>query len=167
MCSLVCTSDSTRPTFLFQQFFPPGSTQESLTARPFHIYDAEFLDIIGPNPTLTLLNHTESDPIFHEAPVWYALLCRNPPVCWKISLLICSRYPAKDEMFFVQNAGAPAAGTGLAKSAIVQKISLSAITPLIASQRNASGSVKVQVVDSNPTVINPNGSSFILFRGEK
>jgi gluconolactonase len=54
----------------FQQFFPPGTTKESLTARPFHIYDAEFLDIIGPDPTLTLINHTESDPIFHEAPVW-------------------------------------------------------------------------------------------------
>jgi gluconolactonase len=47
---------------------------ESLIARPFHIYDEEFLDIIGPNPTLTLLNHTESDPIFHEAPVWYVTI---------------------------------------------------------------------------------------------
>jgi gluconolactonase len=47
---------------------------ESLIAQPFHIYDEEFLKIIGPNPTLTLLNHTESDPIFHEAPVWYAAI---------------------------------------------------------------------------------------------
>ena len=60
-------------------------------------------------------------------------------------------------MFFVQNAGAKAAGTGLAKSAIIQKISLSAVTPSIASQRNASGFVEVEVVDSNPTVMNPNG----------
>ncbi len=67
------------------------------------------------------------------------------------------RYPANDEMFFVQNAGAKAAGTGLSKSAIIQKISLSAVTPFIASQKNASGSVRVEVVDSNPTVMNPNG----------
>jgi gluconolactonase len=67
------------------------------------------------------------------------------------------RYPATDEMFFVQNAGAPAAGTGMAKSAIIQKISLSAVTPSIASQRNASGSVQIEVVDSNPIVMNPNG----------
>jgi gluconolactonase len=60
-------------------------------------------------------------------------------------------------MFFVQNAGARAAGTGLAKSAIIQKISLSAVTPSIASQRNASGSVMVEVVDSTPIVMNPNG----------
>jgi gluconolactonase len=60
-------------------------------------------------------------------------------------------------MFFVQNAGAKAAGTGLAKSAIIQKISLSAVTPAVASQRDARGSVKVEVVDSNPMVVNPNG----------
>ncbi|KAL2198868.1 hypothetical protein P885DRAFT_32610 [Corynascus similis CBS 632.67] len=133
----------------FSPFSPPGTSQESLKARPFHIYDEEFLDIIGPNPTLTLLNHTQSDPIFHEATVWY---------------------PAKDEMFFVQNAGAPAAGTGLEKSAIIQKISLSAITPSIANQRNASGSVKIEIVDSKPVVINPNGATNykgqLLFMGE-
>ncbi|KAK4124749.1 calcium-dependent phosphotriesterase [Parathielavia appendiculata] len=127
----------------FAQFVPPGTTLKRLLARPFHVYDEDFLEIIGPNPTLTLLNHTASDPIFHEAPVWY---------------------PAKDEMFFVQNAGARAAGTGLAKSATIQKISLSAITPAIASQRNASGSVKVEVLDSYPTVMNPNGGT--NFRGQ-
>jgi len=133
----------------FSPFFPPGTTLESLKAQPFHIYDEDFLAIIGPNPTLTLLNHTDTDPIFHEAAVWY---------------------PEKDEMFFVQNAGAKAAGTGLAKSAIIEKISLSAVTPSIASQQNASGSVKVEVVDSNPMVINPNGATNykgqLLFFGE-
>lgn len=53
-----------------QPFVPPGTTAESLLAQPFHIYDEEFLEIIGPNPTLTLLNQTDSDPIFHEAPIW-------------------------------------------------------------------------------------------------
>lgn len=43
---------------------------ESLTDKPFHIYNDEFLSIIGHNPTLTLLNHTAKDPIFHEATVW-------------------------------------------------------------------------------------------------
>jgi hypothetical protein len=60
-------------------------------------------------------------------------------------------------MFFSQNAGAPAAGTGLNKSAILLKISLSSITPEIIQKRNASGSVFVEVVDSDPQVINPNG----------
>jgi gluconolactonase len=68
-------------------------------------------------------------------------------------------------MFFVQNAGARAAGTGLAKSAIIQKISLSAVTPEIVSQRNASGSIKVEVVNSNPIVMNPNGEFHCLGRG--
>ncbi|KXX78351.1 Gluconolactonase [Madurella mycetomatis] len=131
------------------QFAPLGTTDDSLVARPFHIYDEKFLDIIGPNPTLTLINHTERDPLFHEAPVWY---------------------PPTDEMFFCQNAGARDAGTGLAKSAMLLKIGLSAITPAITSQRNASGSVKVEVVESNPMVMNPNGGTNykdqLLFLGE-
>lgn len=68
-----------------------------------------------------------------------------------------NRYPPTDEVFFVQNAGAKAAGTGLNKSAIIQKISLSQITQNVTSQRNASGLVNVQTVNANPTVINPNG----------
>ncbi|KAK4190586.1 hypothetical protein QBC35DRAFT_490039 [Podospora australis] len=133
----------------FVPFTPPGTSQQSLLAKPFHIYDAEFLDIIGRNPTLTLINHTSGDPLFHEAPVWH---------------------PDTDEVFFCQNAGSPAAGTGLNKSAILQKISLSSITPAITSQRNASGSVKVNVVTTNPAVINPNGGTNyqgqLLFAGE-
>jgi hypothetical protein len=66
-------------------------------------------------------------------------------------------------MFFVQNAGAPAAGTGLAKSAVIQKISLSAITTAITSKMNASGSIEVEVVNSNPTVMNPNGACEVVF----
>ncbi|KAH6630032.1 hypothetical protein B0J18DRAFT_364313 [Chaetomium sp. MPI-SDFR-AT-0129] len=133
----------------FTPFVPPGTTAESLLARPFHIYDEEFLEIIGLNPTLTLINHTNSDPIFHEAPIWY---------------------PAKDEMFFAQNAGAPAAGTGLAKSAVIHKISLSDITPEISSKSNATGSVKVVEVNEMPDVVNPNGGTNykgqLLFLGE-
>lgn len=58
-----------------QLFVWPGVTKESLLEKPFHIYDEEFYDIIGDNPTLTLLARTDSDPLFHEAVVWYA----NPP----------------------------------------------------------------------------------------
>ncbi|KAK4660789.1 hypothetical protein QC762_122160 [Podospora pseudocomata] len=121
-------------------FAPPNATIESLVARPFHIYSKEFEDIIGPNPTLTLLNHTDGDPLFHEAPVWN---------------------PSTDEMFFCQNAGAPAAGTGMQKSAIIQKIKLSAITRAITSQRNASGSVQIEDVTAadGAKVMNPNGGT--------
>lgn len=128
-------------------FVWPGVTQESLVAKPFHIYDDEFYDVIGKNPSLTLIATSESDPIFHEAVVW------SPP---------------KDEVFFVQNAGAPAAGTGLNKSSIVQKISLAD------AEKVRSGTLDeapVTIVNtSNPQVINPNGGTNykgnIIFAGE-
>jgi hypothetical protein len=71
------------------------------------------------------------------------------------------RYPPTDEVFFVQNAGAVAAGTGLKKSAITQKISL-AQAAQAASQgsMNATNVVDVVTVDANPPIINPNGESF-------
>jgi gluconolactonase len=53
-----------------QLFIWPGVTEDSLNAKPFHIYNDEFYDIIGDSPTLTLLAQTESDPLFHEAVVW-------------------------------------------------------------------------------------------------
>ncbi|RYP68440.1 hypothetical protein DL771_006704 [Monosporascus sp. 5C6A] len=114
----------------------------SLKDRPFHIYDDEFYDVIGPNPTLTLIARTETDPLFHEAVVWY---------------------PPTDEVFFVQNAGAPAAGTGLNKSSIILKIDLSEAAA-VSDQRNATGAVGVHRVDSNPLVVNPNGAT--NYRGQ-
>lgn len=53
-----------------QIFMPPGVAPADLLAKPFHIYDEEFLSIIGDNPTLTLIAETATDPIFHEAVVW-------------------------------------------------------------------------------------------------
>lgn len=130
-------STSQSPKLTTQFFLPPGTTRESLKAKPFLVYSDEFYNIIGSNPTLTLIAKTESDPIFHEAVVWY---------------------PPTDEVFFVQNAGAEAAGTGLAKSAIIQKIALSQ-ADAVTSQVDATGQVDVVVVDSQPQVINPNGES--------
>lgn len=112
-------------------------THESLTERPFHVYDPEFYDVIGPDPSLTLIASTDGNPLFHEAVTWY---------------------PPTDEMFFAQNAGAPAAGTGLAKSAVIQKISMADAEAL----RNGTLSAKqvtVHTVPTNPQVINPNGMS--------
>lgn len=113
-------------------------TEESLVKKPFHVYDDEFLDVIGKDPSLTLIATSKSDPIFHEAVVWY---------------------PPTEEVFFVQNAGAPAAGTGLNKSSIIQKISLKEAEAL---RKGTLGKdeVKVTVVDTaNPQVVNPNGKS--------
>ncbi|KAK7967099.1 uncharacterized protein PG986_001376 [Apiospora aurea] len=115
-------------------FIWPGVTEESLKAKPFHIYDGEFYEVIGANPTLTLLAQSDKDPLFHEAVVWY---------------------PPTDEVFFVQNAGAADAGTGLNKSAIIQKISL-AQAKAAKNETNAVGKVDVTTVASNPQVINPN-----------
>ncbi|KAF5021635.1 hypothetical protein F66182_6335 [Fusarium sp. NRRL 66182] len=129
-------------------FLWPGVTEESLLEKPFHVYDEEFYDVIGKSPSLTLVATSESDPIFHEAVVWY---------------------PPTDEVFFVQNAGAPAAGTGLNKSSIIQKISLKEAEAL---RQGTLGSqeVKVTVVPSDPQVINPNGGTYhkgeIIFAGE-
>lgn len=119
-----------------QIFVWPGVTAESLLAKPFHIYDDEFFDVIGQNPSLTLIATSDTDPIFHEAVVWH---------------------PPKDEVFFVQNAGAPAAGTGLNKSSIIQKISLADAE---AVRRGELANATVTVVPSNPQVINPNGMPF-------
>ncbi|KAK4224927.1 hypothetical protein QBC38DRAFT_484369 [Podospora fimiseda] len=96
-----------------------------------------------------MINHTDGDPLFHEATIWH---------------------PETDEMFFCQSAGAAAAAAGLHKSAVVFKINLNEITPDIIRQRNASASVKVDLVDSDIPVINPNGGTNyknkLLFLGE-
>lgn len=55
-----------------QTFMPPGISPEDLLAKPFHIYDDEFLSVIGSEPTLSLIAETATDPLFHEAVVWYA-----------------------------------------------------------------------------------------------
>jgi len=127
---------------------PLNTTSASLLEKPFHVYDDEFLDIIGPNPTFTILAQTPKDPIFHEAVVWYK---------------------AKDEMFFVQNAGNPDAGTGLNKSAAIYKISLKE-ADAVKNTRNAVGKVTVTLVKSTPEVPNPNGAyqykGQILFAAE-
>ena len=61
-------------------------------------------------------------------------------------------------MFFVQNSGAKAAGTGMAKSAVILKIKLSeAAAALKSGKVDASGLVTVTTVDSSPQVMNPNG----------
>ncbi|XDG09417.1 hypothetical protein ABKA04_009032 [Annulohypoxylon sp. FPYF3050] len=121
-------------------FVPPGLDLESMKSKPFHIFDDEFYDVIGPNPTLTLIATSGNDLLFHEATTWY---------------------PPTDEVFFVQNAGAPADGTGLAKSNVVSKISLSQAAA-VSSQRNATGSVTVSTLDT-PGIINSNGGT--NFRG--
>jgi gluconolactonase len=59
-------------------------------------------------------------------------------------------------MFFCQNAGAKAAGTGLNRSAVIQKISLPEAMA-VSHLQNAVGQVNVEIVNFQPTVINPNG----------
>lgn len=60
---------------------PPGIAPAELLAKPFHVYDEEFLDIIGENPTLTLLAEEATDPLYHEAVVWLvAVLTREHDV---------------------------------------------------------------------------------------
>ena len=72
-------------------------------------------------------------------------------------------HPETDEVFIAENAGAPAAGTGLLRSSIISKISLKE-AGAVTSLRNATGQVAVTTVPSNPMVINPNGKT-LLKRG--
>ncbi|KAJ6104727.1 hypothetical protein N7523_011047 [Penicillium sp. IBT 18751x] len=129
-------------------FIPPRHTEESLTKRPFHVYDDEFLKIIGGTPTLTRIAHSPKDPLFHEAVVWSK---------------------ETEEVFFVQNAGAKNASTGLKKSAIIEKISL-VEAAAVANKSDAVGLVNVTTIPSSPMVINPNGATNyrgqIVFTGE-
>lgn len=67
-------------------------------------------------------------------------------------------------MFFVQNAGAPAAGTGLNKSNIIQKISL-AEAQAIADGTNTTAEAEVVLVEPKGTpIVNSNGAT--NFRGQ-
>ncbi|KAM0257011.1 hypothetical protein ACHAQJ_004604 [Trichoderma viride] len=129
-------------------FIPPGSTMESLKERPFHAYHPDFMRILGPNPTLTLIADSGTDPLFHEAVIWY---------------------PTTDEVFFAQSAGPLAAGTGLKKSSLILKISLGEAMA-VANERDAVGKVQVHTVPTEPPVINPNGGTnykgTLLFTGE-
>ncbi|ODO08633.1 gluconolactonase [Cryptococcus wingfieldii CBS 7118] len=134
----------------FSLFVPPGYTEDSLKAKPFHILDDSFYDIIGDDPSLTLLADSGTDPLFHEAVVWYAPMNKDT-----------------DEVFFAQNAGAKAAGTGMNKSAIVQKISLSEAANVQQGSRN---STDITTINSTVQVVNPNGGTAyrgkIIFAGE-
>lgn len=129
-------------------FVPPGKTLAGMTKKPFHIYDDAFLSIIGSDPTLTVIAETEKDPVFHEAVVWSE---------------------KTDEAFFCQNAGALAAGTGLKKSAIIEKIDLKEARE-VAAIGDPKRRVKVQTVPTTPMVLNPNGATMygddIIFAGE-
>lgn len=60
-------------------------------------------------------------------------------------------------MFFSQNAGAIAAGTGLNKSSVIQKISMA--DAAAAAERGGNPSVNVTVIGESPQVINPNGAT--------
>jgi gluconolactonase len=53
-----------------QIFVPPGLTLQEMLDKPYHVYHQDFLDIIGKNPTLTLIGDSGTDPVFHEANVW-------------------------------------------------------------------------------------------------
>ena len=67
-----------------------------------------------------------------------------------------NRHKETDEVFFVQNAGARDAGTGLNKSAIIEKISL-AQAAAVSHKTDAVGLVNITTVPSSPMVLNPNG----------
>lgn len=110
---------------------------------------------MGGNPTLTLIADAGMDPLFHEAVVWYDR-CQIFTSSVTISH-ITVRYPPTDEVFIAQSAGPLSAGTGLKKSSMISKISLSEAMA-VSNERNAVGKVQVHTVPTEPPVINPNGN---------
>lgn len=113
------------------------------------------MKLIGRNPTLTLIADAGTDPLFHEAVIWYDR-CRlfNSSVTISHDIV---RHPPTDEVFIAQSAGPPSAGTGLNKSSMISKISLSEAMA-VSNERNAVGKVHVHTVLTEPPVINPNGN---------
>lgn len=87
---------------------PPGVSAEDLAAKPFHIYNDEFLSVIGSNPTLTLIAEQATDPLYHEAVVWLVLLliksCRRSIAvqCKKSDSRIGTSRPMKYSSFRMQ-----------------------------------------------------------------
>lgn len=57
-----------------QPFILPGATSESMKAKPFHIYDKKFLEILGSNPTFKLISEN-TQLLAHEAAIWW-VACR-------------------------------------------------------------------------------------------
>ncbi|KAJ8129431.1 hypothetical protein O1611_g4202 [Lasiodiplodia mahajangana] len=168
-------------------FVPPGYSLDALKEKPFHVYDDEFYDVIGPNPTLTLIASSETDPLFHEAVVWYdtdprygdrdSNLTQLDLGTLQLTRCSSSKMPARRPLaqvrrsspiiavfyFVIKNTALTCLGEGLNKSAIIQKISLDE-AEAVSAKRNATGLVKVHVVNSNPMVLNPNGA--INYKGQ-
>lgn len=86
---------------------------------------------------------------------------KEEPSCRELTRF--DRSNETDEVFFVQNAGAKNASTGLKKSSIIEKISL-ADAAAVSHKSNAVGLVNVSTVSSSPMVINPNGKFSYFLR---
>lgn len=108
-----------------QPFFPPGTTTESLLAKPFHVYNKAFLDVLGAEPTFALIS--EGDALYaHEAAVWIpgtddVFFAQVRPLSG-----LRRRLSHRTDLFrwTAQNAGGPGSGTGLNKSNVISKINL-------------------------------------------
>jgi gluconolactonase len=107
-----------------------------MLAKPFHIYDKRFLDILGSDPTFQLISENTVS-LAHEAAVW-----QGPSSCAFSSSravisreadrysLASSRIPATDDVFFAQNAGGGSSGTGIDKSNVISVINLKDVANL-------------------------------------
>lgn len=83
----------------------------------------------------------------------------------RLKFLTANRSNRTNEVFFAQNAGPPTAGTGLNKSAIIEKISLAQVAA-VSNRTDASGLVDIVTVNATPIVLNANGK-MSFFHAEK
>ena len=115
----VIGENSTFRSDVFSEAFNPTAT-----APPFfQVFDAAFLDILGPNPSLRSVS---SDPTFafaHEAPIWI---------------------PDTDEVAFSSNDGGALGRSDIDNNSIVSKLSLKDVEAAIAAS-NASAPTPVNV----------------------
>lgn len=93
------------------------------------MFDPEFLQILGANPSITEIASNASFAFAHEAPIYY---------------------PDTDEFFFASNAGGALGNSGMNQNNVVNKISMAAVETALASGQSPAR-VQIQQVRPSPS----------------
>ncbi|KAJ3517416.1 hypothetical protein NMY22_g13973 [Coprinellus aureogranulatus] len=103
----------------------------------FQVFDPEFHNILGPNPTITEIAANASFAFAHEAPIYY---------------------PETNEIFFASNAGGALEDSGINKNNVVSKIDMVAVESALASGQSPAR-VPVQRLSLSEDVQMTNGGT--------
>ncbi|KAF5392812.1 hypothetical protein D9757_000942 [Collybiopsis confluens] len=124
------------------QYYNPTNS----SAPFFQVFEDEFLDIIGPNPSLNIISSDPSFAFAHEAPVWM---------------------PDTDEVFFASNAGGALGRSDINRNNQVFKMSLREVAEAMGSAGETLQNVNVTHyrIDLPETVQMTNGGTG-LYKGQ-